>query len=238
MAQPDNSRLDDELELLHAIYPDQIDYHSRSRDLKYSDNSALLHLRLPETYPNSGFPDVISANDASKRDLRDRMKRAISESGVVEGEEALDVIIAAFQGIVGDINNDTPTTNDAPDTASNSAKQETKTVIIWLHHLLALGKRKLALNPSNSSPSISGITKPGYPGILLFTGPRDVVDEHVNELKQQNWQAFQVRYEEEGGWQLGDGGIGAGIREVETMAEVVKAVGSRKDEFLRAVGIK
>lgn len=75
------------------------------------------------------------------------------------------------------------------------------------------------------------------------------MDEHVSELKAQNWQAFQVRYEEEEVWELshasgeggGDGdGKGRGIREVESMAEVVAGIvgEERREMFLRVVGVK
>ena len=65
-----------------------------------------------------------------------------------------------------------------------------KTVIIWLHHLLATSKRKLAIHPSISADLISGITKPGYPGVMLFTGLQHAVDDHVAELKGLNWAGF------------------------------------------------
>ncbi|KAF2192735.1 hypothetical protein K469DRAFT_717324 [Zopfia rhizophila CBS 207.26] len=111
----------------------------------------------------------------------------------------------------------------------------TKSVMIWLRHLLALSKRKLALYPSSS---VAGIAKPGYPGIVVFTGPTSAIDEHVNTLEVENWQAFQVRYEEEGElWEF----VHEGVREVETMAEVVKSMGGwrrEEEEFLKAVGIK
>lgn len=222
------------------MYPDQIQYSSRSRDLRFSDQSALLELRLPELYPEAAFPDILSARDAAKNDLRDRMKAAVQELGLAEGEEALDAIIACFQRTVeetNDINDSQTSTDNTSSKPAARAPEGSKTVIIWLHHLLALSKRKLALSPT----SLSGITKPGYPGVMIFTGPASVVTEHVNTLKAENWQAFQVRYESGELWEIGHG---AGIREVETMAEVVKAVeagahsAQQKQEFLNAVGIK
>jgi hypothetical protein len=238
MAGSDASRLAIELELLQAMYPEQIEYSSRSRDFKYAADSALLHLRLPETYPEA-LPEVISANNASKRDLRDRVKQAISECGIAEGEEALDAVIAAFRSIIVAECQTSDTAAGITTTSASSESEPQKTVIIWLHHLLALSKRKLALSPSRSS--ISGVTKPGYPGVMVFSGPTSAVDDHVNTLKTENWQAFQVRYEALGLWEFVHG---AGIREVETMADAVKCVevgangARRKEEFLQAVGIK
>jgi hypothetical protein len=157
---------------------------------------------------------------------------------LAEGEEALDAIMAAFQSIIEEphtieshLHTDTSSSSNA---VSGEAKpMPNKTVIIWLHHLLALSKRKLALSPS---PSVSGITKPGYPGVMIFSGPATAVTEHVNILKAENWQAFQVRYEGEEHWDFAHGGT---VKELETMSEVVAAVGARrKVEFLEAVGIK
>lgn len=236
MSEHSDSRLRIELELLEAMYPEQVYYKSRSRDLKFTEQSALLHLRLPESYPESGRPDVIEAHDASKNDLRDRVKAAVRDSCLAEGEEALDAIIAAFQGVIEETNPTDSHSIHADTSCPSSRKAEPerhKTVIIWLHHLLALSKRKLALSPSST---VSGITKPGYPGIMLFTGPEKNVVEHVNILKAENWQAFQVRYEGEERWELAHGGV---VKELETMSEVVAAVGARwKMEFLEAVGIK
>lgn len=241
MLEPDESRLQTELQLLEAMYPDQIDYNPRSRDFKFSEESTLLHLRLPELYPEAGLPDVIAATDASKNDLRNKTKAAIQQLGLAEGEEALDAIIACFQSTIVAINN---TKDSYIDIADPSGKElapppeSNKTVIIWLHHLLALTKRKLALAPA---PSVSGITKPGYPGIMVFSGPASAVNEHVNTLKAENWQAFQVRFEEDVLWEFGHGVL---VKEVETMAEVAKAIetgeyGARhKAEFLQAAGIK
>lgn len=82
----------------------------------------------------------------------------------------------------------------------------------------------------------------------MYSGSYPAVTEHVSSLRAQNWQAFQVRYEEETLWQFSHG---KGVKEVESMAEVVKGVDfagaegvmsgkglGQKEEFLKAVGIK
>jgi hypothetical protein len=230
MSEQEPSRLELEMELLEAMYPEQASYETKARELKFIQNGALLQLRLPDSYPDSGLPDVITASDASKTDVRAATKTAIKELGLMEGEEALDAIIAAFQSVLESASTVQPSTV----TTSPNDNDTYRTVIIWLHHLLALTKRKLALSPS----ILSGITKPGYPGIMIFSGPASAVIEHVNTLKAENWQAFQVRYEEDLLWKFGHG---RGVIEVETMAEVVKGVEGakeQKDEFLKAVGIK
>jgi hypothetical protein len=243
MSDHEPSRLELEIELLNAMYPEQASYSPKARELKFTQDGALLQLRLPESYPESGFPDVIAANNATKSDIRTRTKAVVKELGLIEGEEALDAIIAAFQQA---LESSTNAQSHPQDNTSETAQQTNsyRTVIIWLHHLLALTKRKLALSPTN----LSGITKPGYPGIMIFSGPSLAVIEHVNTLKAENWQAFQVRYEEDELWEFAHGN---GVKEVETMAEVVKGVelsdaeddekekGSKqKEEFLKAVGIK
>ncbi|CAO2657716.1 Nn.00g038420.m01.CDS01 [Neocucurbitaria sp. VM-36] len=241
MSDEESSRLEAELGLLDAMYPSQTSYTPKSREFRFSDGTASLLLRLPETYPESGFPDVISATDASKSDVRIQSRSAIKGLELIDGEEALDAIIAAFQQILeANVQHDAQTslTNDKE---NDTIDRRSKTVVIWLHHLLNTNKRKLALSPPPSAPPVCGITKPGYPGILIFSGPLSVVREHVNTLKAQNWQAFQVRYEEEELWHFGHG---AGVSEVETMAEVVKGIqagergSEQKEEFLKAVGIK
>ncbi|KAF2793254.1 hypothetical protein K505DRAFT_362140 [Melanomma pulvis-pyrius CBS 109.77] len=248
MSQPDGSRLAMELELLEAMYPGQISYDPKSRDFKFADQSALLHLRLPELYPEMGLPDVISACGGSRTDLRDRTKAAMQALRLADGEEALDAVIACYQGIVDEANSTTDSHSPkgtAKDRNSAVARSEVeresergKTVVIWLHHLLALSKRKLALA---AAPSVSGITKPGYPGIMVFAGNAGAVLDHVRRLKAENWQAFQMRYEADECWEFVHGG---GVSEVESMSEVVAALdfgehGARhKTEFLQAVGIK
>ncbi|PVI00693.1 hypothetical protein DM02DRAFT_718227 [Periconia macrospinosa] len=228
----DESRLGLELDLLRAMYPEQVEWSSKSREVKFVDQAAALQLRLPDAYPDAGLPDVISASDAAKRDLRDQTKAAVQAAGLEEGEESLDAIIACFQRVVG-----TNSDRDSQTTAATAEAETSKTVVVWLHHLLALTKRKLALSPQ----LLSGTTKPGYPGIMIFSGPASAVNEHISTLKAENWQAFQVRYEDEGLWEFEHG---SGIREVETMAEVVKAVETgaqgavQRQEFLKAVGIK
>jgi hypothetical protein len=239
MSEHEPSRLETELELLDAMYPEQASYTPKARELKYKQDGALLQLRIPESYPESGLPDVIAASDASKTDLRASTKAAIKELGLADGEEALDAVIAAFQQVLETSNTTRP--QPSPTSDHHNEDNASKTVIIWLHHLLALTKRKLALSPT----ALSGITKPGYPGVMIFSGPASAVTEHVNTLKAENWQAFQVRYEEDSLWSFSHG---KSIQEVETMAEVVKALSlegiapekgaAQKSEFLKAVGIK
>lgn len=160
-------------------------------------------------------------------------QRAIEGLDLHEGVEVLDQIVGCFEGVLAEARAAETTSTKVPvpvsepvpapvaegggeggdpdpDPGSAHASQQGKTVVVWLHHLLATSKRKLALhpavttsgpspssatNPDTPSSSISGITKPGYPGILVFAGPSELVDAHVRSLKALNWQAFQVRYD-------------------------------------------
>jgi len=265
ISENEPSRLDNEIELLTAIYPEQAIYSPKSRELKFTQGQTILHLRIPDTYPEAGLPDVLVATDSAKQDIRTLTKTSITDLNLPQGEEALDAIISAFQQVVSErletssIASAKSTKSTKPAKASESTPIDgKKTVIIWLHHLLNTNKRKLCL-----SPPLAGITKPGYPGVLVYSGPAEAVTAHVNELKSQNWAAFQVRFEEDVEWRFAHG---EGVREVESMADVVKLLdveskdanakgllngkkgekdvemggqGKRqKEEFLKAVGIK
>lgn len=227
------ARLEAEIMLLEAGYPDQATYNEHARELKFSgDNHSSLSLRIPRDYPDTALPEVLSATGSAKQDLRDALrKRLIS---LQAGEEVLDVIVNAFLELVESVANATINKSDSSHTqVQQPSAQGSLTVVIWLHHLLATSKRKLAIAPSST---ISGITKPGYPGVMLFTGPAAAVRDHVEVLKQENWQAFQIRLEEDELWSLAHG---KGVKEVESMGEVVKEVGPvKKDVFLEAMKIK
>lgn len=238
------SRFTLELELLQAMYPENLTFDPRSRDLKFSDGAALLHLRIPESYPDAGLPEVLEARDTRKNDVQDRLKTELremqSEGEVGEGEEVLDAVLGRFQALVdgtkGEVDGEGVVSGSQEKHEAREKNETDKTVIIWLHHLLALSKRKLAVSPA--SPLVRGITKPGYPGVMVFSGPAAAVSEHVETLKRENWQAFQVRLEEDVGWVFGHS---EGVVEVESMSEVVKEVEvgkGQREEFLRAVGIK
>lgn len=116
----DSERVETELSLLDAMYPDSITYNPQSREIRFKPSSpgddehdgddegkkssnrhGELQLRLPDTYPSSGLPSLISASDArARQDLRERMRRAMGELELVEGEECLDRVIGAFEALL------------------------------------------------------------------------------------------------------------------------------------------
>lgn len=223
-------RLADELSLLQSMYPEQVHYCEKARELSYKIEHASFQLRIPDEYPLSALPDVLAASK-SKVDLREQLRGQIAELSV--GEEVLDSIVLAFDDLVVesmDQKVDREHKRRAP-----SAETDTKaTLVVWLHHLLNMNKRKQALSPSLAL--VSGVTKPGYPGVLVYSGPSKAVHKHVNELKQLNWQAFQIRLESEEEWAFAHG---TGIKEVGSMKDVVADLEeARKDTFLEAMRMK
>lgn len=227
MTSQNDERLSMELELLQSIFPEQVVFIDKGRELNYTSEAGNLTLRLPDGYLQDSLPDVVSAS-AGKQDLRDEVKRRVQQRDV--GEEVLDAIINDFIDLSKDSASDAATPQQYHNTAASDG---TATIIVWLHHLLNTNKRKLALHPA---ASVSGITKPGYPGVLVYSGPAKDVHEHINELKSQNWQAFQSRLETEDEWFFKHG---KGVVEVEAMKDIVAEIGDeRKDEFMEAMRMK
>lgn len=240
-----NDRRDAEVSLLQAMYPDVLDWNEKSQELKYlAANGANLVLRLPDGYPGDDLPILISATDSAKEDARTFFRREIDALVLQVDEEVCDTILQAFEDLSHKSGVNQSSANNTEDNRSSVPRKQDKykTVIVWLHHLLATSKRKLALHPSLDSNLVNGITKPGYPGIMMFSGTASAVDAHVAELKDQRWQAFQVRYEES--FEQSDDAFqflhGRGIVEVENMSAVVSDIKSdrHQKEFLKASGVK
>lgn len=236
MSSEKDERLATEVALLESMYPDQVTFNRKSQEMSYVLHNASLHLRLPAGYLIDSLPEVLSAN-VGKQDLRDTVKESITTHET--GEEVLDSIIFTFNDAMeqtaSQLSNTHESTNDSP--LNDGTSFSKVTMMIFLHHLLNTNKRKLCLSPSH--PSISGVTKPGYPGVLVYSGPSHAVREHVNELKAQNWAAFQIRSEIEGEeWEFKHG---KGVVEVESMGDVVAEVDvreGRKQVFMEAMRMK
>jgi len=234
MTTSEDERLQTELSLLESMYPDQIQHSPQAREVSYKSSAGTFTLRLPNEYLVDVLPQVLAAN-AGKDDVREQLKRQVNDCQA--GEEILDSIILAFNEIAESRNTqEVPSVERKPDHrgVDSSQDQGKATVIVWLHHLLNTNKRKQALSPPSNS--VSGLTKPGYPGVLVYSGPSRAVHEHVNELKHLNWQAFQIRLETEEEWVFGHG---HGVREVEAMKDLVAEVGeARKAEFMEAMRMR
>jgi len=237
MTSDAEDRLENELALVHAMYPDQLTWDPHSREATFRLPNAALKLRLQDDYLTTGRPVVFSASVA-RTDISDEVKQRLLEE-FKPGEEILDSTIMIFDELATHHELEASSQSPGPPSSSSATTVESEssgselTIIVWLHHLLNTNKRKLALSPD---ASVSGITKPGYPGVLVYSGPAKAVREHVNELKGQNWAAFQVRLEVDEAWKFSHG---TGVREVEAMGDVVAAVGeARKEDLMQALKIK
>lgn len=218
---------------MEAMYPNQLVWTARARELQFNADSKSLSLRLPEGYLLNELPQVLSA-EVGKVDVRQKTKAHVQMQET--GEEVLDSILSSFTEFqASDFRGDSLKSvleNEARETRAVS--QSKTTIIVWLHHLLNTNKRKQALSPA--SAEISGLTKPGYPGVLVYSGPKSDVRAYVNELKQLNWQAFQVRLESEEEWTFAHG---SGVKEVETMKDAFAEIGPRNKElFMEAMRMK
>ncbi len=223
-------RLGAELSLLEAMYPESIYWDGKTREMKYHSVDRSFHLRIPHDYLSDRLPDVLAAT-ARKADVRDELKNYVLSC--TPGEEVLDSIISAFSELAepGPAKQNSGIQSSNGPISDDSMKA---TVIVWLHHLLNTNKRKQALSPPSSE--VNGITKPGYPGVLIYSGPAKAVHEHVSDLKQLNWQAFQIRLESEQEWTFSHG---AGVKEVEAMKDMVSSIGDQKKEiFLEVMRMK
>ena len=223
------SRLELEIELLQSIYPEHVSFDAHAREGNFRSSEGSFTLRLPSGYLIDALPEVLSAS-TSAVDLRDSLRECVRTCEV--GEEVLDEIVTAFLDLLQSVAQSEVQPKESQTSSIEQPDAAKATVLIWLHHLLNTNKRKLALSPP---PGVSGLSKPGYPGVLLYSGPSQAVHEHVGELKQQNWAAFQVRLESDEEWRFSHG---EGVREVESMKQVVVEIGERKEEFLEAMRMK
>ncbi|GAA5972705.1 hypothetical protein JCM11641_002985 [Rhodosporidiobolus odoratus] len=85
----------------------------------------------------------------------------------------------------------------APPPRPKAGPLQLKVVLLWSHHLLATGKRKDIVAWSTEL-ELFGLSKPGYPGVIVIEGLQDQVDEFVHRIKQLQWKALQVRCEQDG----------------------------------------
>lgn len=235
MSSDQDGRIQSEISLLEAMYPEQVSFDTAAREVKYSTKDYSFSLRLPSGYLVDELPEIISAN-IRRIDARQQLKDTITACN--PGEEVLDSIISKFiesaelQLMKEEMSRDESSNQGNLRSASGNEKA---TVIVWLHHLLNTNKRKQALSPA--SEEVSGITKPGYPGVLLYSGPATGVYKQVGELRQLNWQAFSVRLESDDAWTFQHG---LGVKEFETMKEVVADIETdeNKEQFMEAMRMK
>ncbi|KAG2427051.1 hypothetical protein HXX76_012567 [Chlamydomonas incerta] len=68
-------------------------------------------------------------------------------------------------------------------------------VLVWLHHLKSLTKRKLIVQWAREL-SLAGAVKPGFPGVVVVEGCEPDVREFLARMRSLSWQALQVRGED------------------------------------------
>lgn len=231
MTSDHEERLANEVALLEAMYPDQITWNPQSREMTFKGTNSTMVLRVEDDYLTTGRPVVLSAC-VGKRDISGEVKKQLLQD-YSAGEEVLDAAVTVFDSLVADHELHATSEGLEQPAATDEPEGGSATIVVWLHHLLNANKRKQALSPSES---VSGVTKPGYPGVLVYSGPANAVREHVGELKDLNWAAFQVRLEVDEAWTFKHGG---GVREVEDMGDLVGEIEeAKKEEFMQAVKIK
>ncbi|GFR45783.1 hypothetical protein Agub_g7237, partial [Astrephomene gubernaculifera] len=75
---------------------------------------------------------------------------------------------------------------------STSEEEGLLCVLVWLHHLKSLGKRKLIVQWAREL-ELAGACKPGFPGVVVVEGHSVDVREFLARMRQLSWQAMQVR---------------------------------------------
>jgi hypothetical protein len=173
----------------------------------------MLHFVLPKEYPKPQNPLVtFSAPSLSKSEhhaLQTSLSDILSNLSSVE-ERLLEIIDSFTLSIPVSSEN----TSKAPLSQPSTIHSPDIIVLIWFHHLLSLTKRKAIL----ALPLLCGISKPGYPGILILQGQKDIINDAIVKLRGMKWQAMQVRAEIENDNKL----LENGIHEVENVAQVVE----------------
>jgi hypothetical protein len=151
-------------------------------------------------------------------ELQTKLNEILTSLSSSREERLLEIVENFTTAIPSSQHSTTTSTSFENHTAKAAEKTPTFIILIWFHHLLSTTKRKSIL----ALDSLRGISKPGYPGILVLQGPKDSLDEAITELKGMRWQAMQVRAE----IQCDETLVEEGIHEVETVAEVVEKMES------------
>jgi hypothetical protein len=148
-----------------------------------------LHFTLPKGYPAQQNPVVsFSAPNLSKAEHQAlQAKLNDINSFLSSTDERILEIIDLFNSSIVIATQESSSQVYSPQ--STTSHDSNVVVLIWFHHLLSLTKRKSIL----VLPSVRGISKPGYPGILVLQGHKTLVHDAIAELKRTKWQAMQVR---------------------------------------------
>lgn len=128
---PPDERLEDEVALILAMYPDQVTWNSHSREISFKDPKSAITLRLQDDYLTTGRPIVVSAS-VGKRDISGEVKKRLLEE-FQPGEEVLDATIMIFEELVAHHElNASSDGSGRPVPATDSPEDGDATVIVWL----------------------------------------------------------------------------------------------------------
>jgi hypothetical protein len=171
---------------------------------------------LPKTYPTHDNPIVYISAPSFSRNAYHSLQTKLNDllaSLASKEDERLHEIIDAFISWIP-VSSPESFVKGITLPVENSSPSPYFIVLIWFHHMLSTTKRKAIL----ALESVRGLSKPGYPGILVLQGPKGALDNAVTTLKAMKWQAMQVR----GEIACKDKLLKDGIHEVEKVAEVVE----------------
>ena len=93
-----DERLENEVALVQAMYPDQVTWNAHSREILFKNTNSAITLRLQDDYLTTGRPVVVSAS-VGKRDMSGEVKKRLIEE-FSPGEEVLDATIMIFDELV------------------------------------------------------------------------------------------------------------------------------------------
>lgn len=221
----------DELELLQAIL--QHDYTLVDDLLEMRlDHGRLLQVRLGQ-YPISK-PSVRYTGQVGNQEHEEVTK--LVTRVLDEWTSPTPVLYTLYDEVSNKIRERTEAQDQEPSTLEikeDPSNVVMKRILIWTHHLLALSKRKDIIQWS-SELHLNGISKPGYPGIIIVEGDGLEVDEFITRIKGLNWQAITVRHEETDTLRRLDG-----FHEVSDMSDVSKRMegAGLRDMFMTAMKI-
>ncbi|KAL1499839.1 hypothetical protein AB1Y20_012524 [Prymnesium parvum] len=170
---------------------------------------------LPPDYPSrpaelrlsreAGWPRAADA-DAIGAELRAAAAAAAAEAG--GGREALlECVVECEARLAAALEAEAREAEEREKAEKEKAEERKKAEeeeaeaghgarILWFHHIKATEKRKLLVRWAREA-SLSGFSKPGFPGVVVVGGDERECGEYVRRVRALRWQAMEVRWEGE-----------------------------------------
>jgi len=167
--------------------------------------TAAITATLPREYPASparislSFPELgEAAREGLLRELREAASRAASEDQECLAE-IVQLVVERGADLPQLLQRELHAQGHAPLDGSQGTDEPGATIscgrrVIWFHHIKSLQKRKTILALAHEA-RLHGVSKPGFPGILLLEGCDALLDGVVGEIRSLRWQAMDLRYE-------------------------------------------